>query len=98
MIKATLKDGSVKEFAKGVTILEAAKAIHHGLAKEAVAGRVNGKVQSLDYRLEEDCDLEILKFEEEDGNHTFRHTSSHVLAQAVKRLFPEAKLDRPCHR
>ena len=92
MIKVTLKDGSVKEVEKGSTILEVAKAIHHGLAKEAVAGRVNGKTQGLDYRLEEDCELEILKFEDEDGNHTFRHTSSHILAQAVKHLFPEAKL------
>ncbi|HVI41399.1 MAG TPA: TGS domain-containing protein, partial [Anaerovoracaceae bacterium] len=92
MIKVTLKDGSVKEIEKGATILEVAKAIHHGLAKEAVAGKVNGKTRGLDYRLEEDSELEILKFEEEDGNRTFRHTSSHILAQAVKRLFPEAKL------
>ena len=92
MIKITLKDGSAKEAEKGATILEVAKSIHHGLAKEAVAGKVNGKVQGLDYKLEEDCSLEILKFEDEEGNHTFRHTSSHILAQAVKRLFPEAKL------
>ena len=92
MIKVTLKDGSCKEVEKGSTILDVAKAIHHGLAKEAVAGRINGKTQGLDYKLEEDCELEILKFEEEDGNRTFRHTTSHILAQAVKRLFPEAKL------
>lgn len=92
MIKITLKDGSVKEAEQGATILEVAKSIHHGLAKEAVAGKVNGKVQGLDYKLEDDCELEILKFEDEDGRHTFRHTSSHVLAQAVKHLFPEAKL------
>ena len=92
MIKVTLKDGSFKEVEKGSTILEVAKAIHHGLAKEAVAGKVNGKTQGLDFKLDEDCELEILKFEDEDGNHTFRHTSSHVLAQAVKHLFPEAKL------
>lgn len=92
MIKVTLKDGSYKEVEKGSTILEVAKSIHHGLAKEAVAGKVNGKTQGLDFKLEEDCELEILKFEDEDGNHTFRHTSSHILAQAVKHLFPEAKL------
>lgn len=92
MIKITLKDGSVKEAEQGASILAVAKSIHHGLAKEAVAGRVNGKVQGLDYKLEEDSELEILKFEDSDGNHTFRHTSSHILAQAVKRLFPEAKL------
>nr|MBP6491861.1 TGS domain-containing protein [Clostridia bacterium] len=92
MIKITLKDGSAKEVENGATILEVAKGIHHGLAKEAIAGKVNGTVQGLSYKLEADCDLEILKFEDEEGNHTFRHTSSHVLAQAVKRLFPEAKL------
>ncbi|MDF2654541.1 MAG: threonine--tRNA ligase [Bacillota bacterium] len=92
MIKITLKDGSVREADQGASILDVAKSIHHGLAKEAVAGKVNGKVQGLDYKLEEDSDLEILKFEDSDGNHTFRHTSSHILAQAVKRLFPEAKL------
>lgn len=92
MIKVTLKDGSVREAEKGATILEVAKSIHHGLAKEAVAGKVDGKVQSLNCRLEEDCELEILKFEDSEGNHTFRHTTSHILAQAVKHLFPEAKL------
>lgn len=92
MIKVTLKDGSIREVEKGSTILNVAKSIHHGLAKEAVAGTVNGKVQGLDYKLEEDCSLGILKFEDEEGNHTFRHTSSHILAQAVKKLFPEAKL------
>lgn len=92
MIKITLKDGSVREADQGASILDVAKSIHHGLAKEAVAGKVNGKVQGLDYKLEEDSELEILKFEDSDGNHTFRHTSSHILAQAVKRLFPEAKL------
>jgi len=92
MIKITLKDGSIREAEKGATILDVAKSIHHGLAKEAVAGKVNRKVQSLDYKLEEDCELEILKFEDSDGNHTYRHTTSHILAQAVKRLFPEAKL------
>lgn len=92
MIKIRLKDGSTREVAKGATILEVAKSIHHGLAKEAVAGAVNGKVQSLSYTLEEDCELEILKFEDKDGRDAFRHTSSHILAQAVKKLFPEAKL------
>ncbi len=92
MIKVTLKDGSVKEAPKGASILEVAKSIHHGLAKEAVAGKINGKVEGLNFRLDDDCELEILKFEDFDGNHTFRHTTSHILAQAVKRLFPDAKL------
>lgn len=92
MIKITLKDGSVREAEQGASILDVAKSIHHGLAKEAIVGKVNGNVQGLDYKLEEDCELEILKFEDSDANHTFRHTSSHILAQAVKHLFPEAKL------
>lgn len=92
MIKITLKDGSIKEIEKGMTILETAKAIHRGLAKEAVAGRVDGEVCSLSEPLEKDCQLEILTFEDKEGSQTFRHTSSHILAQAVKRLFPEAKL------
>lgn len=92
MIKITLKDGSIKEIEKGTTILETAKAIHRGLAKEAVAGRVDGEVCSLSEPLEKDSELEILTFEDKEGSQTFRHTSSHILAQAVKRLFPEAKL------
>ena len=91
MIKITLKDGSIREVEKGSTILEVAKSIHRGLAKEAVAGLVNGEEES-DYKLE-DSQLEILKFEDKEGQDTFRHTSSHILAQAVKRLFPEAKLE-----
>jgi threonyl-tRNA synthetase len=92
MIKITLKDGSIREVEKGSTILEVAKSIHRGLAKEAVAGLVNGEVKDLNYKLEDSCQLEILKFEDKEGQDTFRHTSSHILAQAVKRLFPEAKL------
>lgn len=92
MIKITLKDGSVKEIESGTTVLQLAKSIHQGLAKEAVAATVDGEVQGLNFILERDCSLDILKFENEEGKHTFRHTSSHILAQAVKRLFPEAKL------
>ena len=92
MINITLKDGSVRQVEQGSTILEVAKSIHHGLAKEAVAGVVNGKVWGLAHKIEEDATLDILKFEDEEGSHAFRHTSSHILAQAVKHLFPEAKL------
>ncbi|WP_027398262.1 threonine--tRNA ligase [Anaerovorax odorimutans] len=92
MIKVTLKDGSIKEVENGSTILEVAKSIHRGLAKEAVAGIVDGEVKGLDFKIDKDCQLGILKFEDEEGSNTFRHTSSHILAQAVKRLFPEAKL------
>jgi threonyl-tRNA synthetase len=91
-VKLTLKDGSVREVDKGMTLLEVAKEISGRLAKEALVGHVNGKVVDMFYKLEEDADIEILKFEEEDGEDAFRHTSSHILAQAVQRLFPGTKL------
>lgn len=91
MIKVTLKDGSVKEVARGTTIRDFAKSLSQGLAKEAVCGKVDGLVQGVDYPIEADCKLEILKFEDEEGKHTFWHTSSHILANAILRLFPETK-------
>jgi threonyl-tRNA synthetase len=62
------------------------------LAKEAVVGTVNGKTVDLSYKIESDCELSILKFEDSEGAHAFRHTSSHIMAQAVKRLFPDTQL------
>ncbi len=91
-IKITLKDGSVREVAKESTILEIAKSISGRLAKEAVAGEVDGKVVDLTYRVNDDSEVNILKFDDEIGKDVFRHTSSHILAQAVLRLFPETKL------
>ena len=91
MIKITLKDGSVREAAKGTTIREFAKSLSHKLAKEAVVGKVNDQIQGLDYAMNEDCTLEILTFEDEDDKRTFWHTSSHMMANAIMRLFPEAK-------
>ena len=92
MIKITLADGSVREMEDGSSVLDAAKSISRGLAKEAVAAKVNGEIRGLEYVLPGDCTLEILKFSDEEGAHTFRHTASHILAQAVKKLYPEAKL------
>ena len=92
MIKITLADGSVREMEDGISVLDAAKSISRGLAKEAVAAKVNGEIRGLEYVLPGDCTLEILKFSDEEGAHTFRHTASHILAQAVKKLYPEAKL------
>jgi len=91
-VKITLKDGSVREVPKETSILEIAKMISGRLAKEAVAGEVNGKVVDLSYKVNEDCELNILRFEEEEGKDVFRHTSSHILAQAVQKLFPGTKL------
>lgn len=92
MVKIKLKDGSIREVAKGTTVYDVAKEISGRLAKEAVVGAVNGKTVDLSYKLEEDCELSILKFEDSEGSHAFRHTSSHIMAQAVKRLFPGTML------
>ena len=92
MIKVTLKGGVVKEFQNGITALGVAEEISAGLARAACAARINGKNSDLRTVLNEDCELEILTFEDDYGKWTFRHTASHILAQAVKRLFPNVKL------
>lgn len=92
MIKITLKDGSVKEISRGLTVLEAAEGISQGLARNATAGEVNGKTVDLRYVLDEDSRLSILTFDDQAGRQAYWHTTSHIMAQAVKRLFPETKL------
>ena len=92
MINVTLKGGGVKEFENGTTVLEIAKSLGAGLYKAACGCKVNGKQVDLRTPLEEDCEVEILTFDSAEGKENFRHTCSHVLAQAVKRLFPETKL------
>ena len=92
MIHVTLKDGSVKEFEAGVSVMDVAKELGAGLYKAACAARVNGEVCDLRTVLNADCALEILTFEDPDGKKAFNHTASHILAQAVKRLYPQAKL------
>ncbi|EPR09256.1 threonine--tRNA ligase [Ruminiclostridium papyrosolvens] len=92
MIKITLKDGSNKEYQNGITIKEVAESISAGLARAALAGEVDGRVKELDFKLENDCSLSLLTFSDEGGRLAYRHTASHVLAQAVKRLFPNVKL------
>ena len=92
MIKITLKDGSVKEFEAGVSVLDIAKSISEGLARNACCGIVNGKVVDLRNTVNEDSDLAICTFDSQEGKDAVRHSISHVLAYAVKRLYPEAKL------
>lgn len=92
MIKVTLKDGSSMEVEKGSSILEVAKKISEGLARNAAAGMVNGEVKDLRYVLEDDCELNILTFDAIEGKKAYWHTTSHILAQAVKRLYPDVKL------
>ena len=91
MIKVILKDGSVKEFENELSVLEIAKSISEGLARAVVAASVNDQVVGLDYIVKEDCTLNLFKFDDVEGKDVFRHTSAHMLAQAIKRLYPEAK-------
>ncbi len=92
MIKVTLKDGSVKEFEAGLSVYEIAKSISEGLARNACCGVVNGKVCDLREEVKEDVSLSICTFDSQEGKDVVRHSISHVLAYAVKRLFPETKL------
>jgi threonyl-tRNA synthetase len=92
MIKVTLKDGSVKEFETGLSVYEIAKSISEGLARNACCGIVNGKVVDLRNEINEDVSLSICTFDSQEGKDALRHSVSHVLAYAVKRLFPETKL------
>src|SRR5699024_569426 len=91
-VKITLPDNSVKEYDKGVTVYDIAKDISKGLAREAVGAEVNDKILGLKEPINEDSRVSIVKFEDEAGKHIFWHTSAHILAQAVKRLYPDTKL------
>ena len=92
MIQITLKGGTVKEYENPVSAADVAKDIGMGLYKAACVAKINGEVCDLRTMISENCELEILTFDDEDGKKTFRHTASHILAQAVKRLYPETKL------
>ncbi|RKI78151.1 threonine--tRNA ligase [bacterium 1xD42-87] len=91
-MKITLKDGSFKEYAKAMSIYDIALDISEGLARAACAGEVDGKVEDLRTVIDRDCSLNILTANDPEGLKVVRHTASHVLAEAVKRLFPEAKV------
>ena len=92
MINVTLKDNVVKEYENGTTVADIAKSLGMGLYKAACVARVNGEICDLRTALDADAQVEILTFDDEEGKKTFRHTASHILAQAVKRLYPQAKL------
>ena len=91
MIKVSLRDDSVLEFEAGVKVSDVAAKIGPVLFKKALGGRINGKRVELNTTINEDCAVEILTFEDEDGRWILRHTASHILAQAVKRLYPTVK-------
>ena len=88
----TLKDGSKREVQEGISVIDLAKEISEGLARVATAGRVDGKVVDLRYNLNKDCNVEILTFDDEDGKKAYWHTTSHIIAQAIKRLYKDVKL------
>ncbi len=94
MIKVMLKDGSILEIKEGSSILEIAKTISEGLARNATCGEIDGEIKDLRYEIKQDCNLVIHTFQNDDinGKKAYWHTTSHILAQAVKRLFPRAKI------
>ncbi len=94
MIKVMLKDGSILEIKEGSSILEIAKTISEGLARNATCGEIDGEIKDLRYEIKQDCNLVIHTFQNDDtnGKKAYWHTTSHILAQAVKRLFPQAKI------
>ena len=91
-MKITLKDGSVKEYGEPKSIIEIAKDLSEGLARVACAGQVDGETVDLRTVVDHDCAVNILTFDDEGGRGAFRHTASHIMAQAIKRLYPDVKL------
>ncbi|WIV11728.1 threonine--tRNA ligase [Proteiniborus sp. MB09-C3] len=91
-INIKLPDGSVRQYDRGVKVIDIAKDISEGLARVVLGANVNGNLLGLNDEVDEDADVQLLKFEDEGGREVFRHTSAHILAQAVKRHFPDAKL------
>ncbi|MGN1328113.1 MAG: threonine--tRNA ligase [Eubacterium sp.] len=91
-MKITLKDGSIKEYASSITAADITKDISMGLYRNACSCKINGAVKDLRTVVDEDCEFEVLTFDDEDGKKTFNHTASHIMAQAIKRLYPNVKL------
>lgn len=91
-MKIRLKDGSVKEYAEGTSVAQIAADLSEGLARVAVGAKADGKIVEMSTKLSGDCTLEILTFKDEEGKRIYRHTCSHILAQAVKSVFPTVRL------
>ncbi len=91
-MKITLKDGSVREYGEARSVIEIAADLSEGLARAACAGEIDGEVVDLRTMVDRDCALNILTFADEGGRAAFRHTASHIMAQAIKRLYPDVKL------
>ena len=91
MIKITLPDGSIREYAKGVSSMDIAKSISEGLARKVLAASVNGEVWDLSRPIQQDATVKLLTWEDTDGKTTFWHSSAHLMAEAVQSMFPAAK-------
>ncbi len=91
MIQITFPDGSIKEFEQGITGMEIAKSISERLAKEVLSISVNGQVQDLARPIEENATIKLFKFEDNEGKHTFWHSSAHLLAEALQAIYPNIK-------
>lgn len=91
MIKVTFPDGSVREYENGITGMQIAESISSRLAQEVLSISVNDEVRDLNRPINEDCSIKLHKFEDEEGKHTFWHTSAHLMAQAIQMLYPNAK-------
>ena len=92
MINVKLKDGTSKQYEKGITVIDIARDISEGLARNTCAGLLNGDVVDIRTPVLEDCELNILTFDSPEGKRAFRHTASHILAQAVKPYYTQTKL------
>ena len=92
MLQIKFPDGNTKNFEKNISILEVAKSISNSLAKEAVAGRVNGQLKDLCVQIEQDCELEIIKKSDPDGIDIVRHSFAHLTGHAIKQMYPDAKM------
>ena len=89
MAKVTLRDGAIREVENGTTVLELVKSVSNSLVKKVLAGKLDGKTVDLTTKIEKDCKIEFLTFEDADGRWALRHTASHILAQAVKRVYKD---------
>ncbi|MEA3475289.1 MAG: TGS domain-containing protein, partial [Candidatus Cloacimonadota bacterium] len=91
-IKITFPDGSKKEYEKGITPLQIAEGISKGLAKEIVSARLNEREVDLTHKIEKDATILFYKFKDEEGRKVYWHSTAHIMAQAVKRLYPDVKV------
>ncbi|HHE37580.1 MAG TPA: TGS domain-containing protein, partial [Candidatus Cloacimonetes bacterium] len=91
-IKITFPDNSIKEYPKNISPLEIAESISHGLAKAVISAKVNDRLVDVNYQIKEDAKIELIKFDSDIGKEVYWHSTAHLMAQAVKQLFPDVKV------